>query len=289
MPVLCVLCLHHRLHHCHPLSSTWPVPSPARVSLKSLASRLSLVRQCSHPAVALSLLLTHPKPTHIHTGITIAYKLTNLVLNSIDFGDVTIATSPTGGIQLSTSGLTIVASMVHASTTNLLAERTAYSPHLAPKNVQNWAYVDEHTIIHGSGTAVDTMVLNMEASFFITADAAGDPQLGDVSVDLTMTKLDIKTEPKAVEILIALLKGPLKHGFQTMMQEELLTTLSTTLNKVTKTSGTLIVHHNTHTSCTCAAGSVGRAHDLPSGQGHDHRCWLHVQPRVHLEWHRVPH
>jgi len=44
------------------------------------------------------------------TGITIDYNLTNIVLNSVDFGDVSISTSP-AGITLSTSGLEVVTTM----------------------------------------------------------------------------------------------------------------------------------------------------------------------------------
>ena len=40
------------------------------------------------------------------------------------------------------------------------------------------------------------------------------------------------TEPKSAEILIALLKGPLKSGFQSMLQKKLYGALSTTLNEV---------------------------------------------------------
>lgn len=40
------------------------------------------------------------------------------------------------------------------------------------------------------------------------------------------------TEPKSAEILIALLKGPLKSGFQSMLQKKLYGALSTTLNQV---------------------------------------------------------
>ena len=43
-------------------------------------------------------------------GITIDYNLTNIVLDSIDFGDVSIATSPSG-ITLSTSNLQVATAM----------------------------------------------------------------------------------------------------------------------------------------------------------------------------------
>jgi len=50
--------------------------------------------------------------------------------------------------------------------------------------------------------------------------------------DTSATLCFTATEPKSAEILIALLKGPLKSGFQSMLQKKLYGALSTTLNQL---------------------------------------------------------
>lgn len=132
------------------------------------------------------------------------------MLDSIDFGDVSISTS-SAGITLSTSGMEVVTAM-------------------------DWYYKDSGTIIHGSGSAVDKVSLDMTASFDVVRQGPagggdGVPQISDVAVSASITDLDISTEPKSAEILIWLLKNPLKSGFQSMLQKKLYTALSTTLNQ----------------------------------------------------------